>query len=69
MQCKWQFRNEVSETRVFRPKSAWKPPLVHASLRVLLSTLEEKLLLDDINESTQSSPFAEEWKTYKRFSS
>ena len=63
MQCKWQFRNEVSETRGFRPKSVWKPPLGHASLTVLLSTLEEKLFLDDINESTQSSLFAEEWKS------
>ena len=61
MQCKWQFR-EI-ETRVFRPKSVWKPHLGHASLRVLLSTLEEKLFLDDINESTQSSLFAEEWKS------
>ena len=61
MQCKWQFR-EI-ETRVFRPKSVWKPSLGHASLRVLLSTLEEKLFLDDINESTQSSLFAEEWKS------
>ena len=61
MQCKWQFR-EI-ETRVFRPKSVRKPPLGHASLRVLLSTLEEKLFLDDINESTQSSLFAEEWKS------
>ena len=47
MQCKWHFRNEVSEnfseTPSFRPKSVWKPPKGHASLEVFLSRLEKEL--------------------------
>ena len=47
MKCKWDFRNEVSETfskiPAFRPKSNWLPPKGHVSLETFLSQLEKEL--------------------------
>ena len=69
MQCKWHFRNELSEnsseTPAFRPKSVWKPPKGHASLEVFLSRLEKELFSDDTSESTQTNFSAEEWKALR----
>ena len=69
MRCKWHFCNELSEnfseTLAFRPKSVWKPPKGHTSLKVFLSRLEKELFSGDINESTQSNVSAEEWKDFR----
>ena len=49
MQCQWYFHNEesenFSETPAFKPKSVWKPPKGHASLKVLLSQLEKRAFI------------------------
>ena len=53
------FRNEptnnFSEVPAFRPKSGWKPPKGHASLKVFLSRVEKEFFSDEMNDATQSN--------------
>ena len=69
MKCKWDFRNEVSETfskiPAFRPKSNWLPPKGHASLETFLSQLDKELFTNDLDEPSQSNLSAEEWKALR----
>ena len=46
IQCKWHFRNKVSEKfseiPSFRPKSVWKPSKGHVNLKVFLGQLDKE---------------------------
>ena len=57
--CKWNFRNRptnhFSEIPAFILKSGWKHPKGHASLELFLSRVEQELLSDEMNDSTQSN--------------
>ena len=73
MRCKWDFRNEVSETfseiPEFRPKLCWFLPKGHASLEILLSKWEKELFTNDLDEPSQSSLSAKEWKSLRDLAS
>ena len=69
MRGKWNFQNEPTnsfrETQALRPKSVWKPPKRHGSLEMFFSRVEEELFSDEMNGSTKSNHFGEEWKALR----
>ena len=58
MRCKCHFSFDVSEnlseTPAIRPKSVWKSPKDHVSLKVHLSRLEKDFFLSKINQPIQN---------------
>ena len=54
MRTNWNFRNDPSEDfsdrSAFRPKSSWKPPPSHPSLKLFLNQIEK-----DIFENLESN--------------
>ena len=69
MRLKWYFRkeptSEFSQTPSFTPKSSWKAPKGHPSLKLLLSEIEKEIFAIPDSRLSYSNLSREEWQAMR----